>query len=188
MTLLETQQVIQIVATVVGIIGGIIGLVKYFADKRNVELREWQKVVLCKILRQNESQSTKFTALLEKYRSEAHAFTDFDLRKKEISEDALRRVLLELAASKTINFEKDDSYRLNIVEKKSEADEWLNLTNEELVKLVAPNPFVYTLDEVVKEIAPKVGLQIPILRNELRKSIAIGYLIVDDASRVAFPR
>jgi hypothetical protein len=184
----EFQQVVQVVATIVGISGGTIGLVKYFSDKRNNELREWQKVVLYKILRQNESKAVGFTSLLEKYRIEAQAFRDIDLKKTEVSEDALRRVLLELASSKIVTLETDDSFRLAVSVKKTDVHDLLENINRELVKLIGTNPFVYKLDEVVKEIAPKVGLEIPILRTELRRSIANGFLTADDSDRIAFPR
>ena len=62
---------IQITATIIGMPAGLIALYKYFSDKRQKELREWQKVVIYKILRQNETRGLTFIDLLSKYRSEA---------------------------------------------------------------------------------------------------------------------
>jgi hypothetical protein len=173
---------------IVGILGGLLGLYKYFSDKREKELREWQKVVIYKIFRQNETKVLGFTEILEKYRIEAQAFVAIDLKKTEISEDALRRVLLELTSSNILSLEPNDSFQLKVAKAKPDPTELLERVNQELLRLVAPNPFVYKLDDVVREISPRVGIEIPILRNELRKSIEMGYLAIDDQDRIAFPK
>lgn len=188
MTLADTQTVIQLIATVVGISGGLLGLYKYFSDKREKELREWQKVVIYRICRQAETKAYTFLELLEKYRVEAQAVVDVDLKKREMSEDALRRVLLELTSSNILSLEPGDAYKLKVSATKTDLLATLQLVNQELVRVVAPNPFVYTLDEVLKEIAPKVGIDIPLLRTDFRQAIAQGNLVQDEQGRVAFPR
>jgi hypothetical protein len=175
-------------ALLIGISGGLLGLYKYFSDKREKELREWQKVVIYKIFRQNEMKALSFTDVLEKYRIEAQAFLDVDLKKKEVSENALRRVLLELASSNILSMEPSDSFRLKVVVEKADPRDLLQQVNRELVRMVAPNPFVYTIDEVLKEIAPKVGVEIPLLRNDLKQAVTAGKFVVDEAGRIAFPR
>ena len=187
MSITDAQPLVQMAATVIGISGGLFGLYKYFSDKREKELREWQKVVIYKIFRQNEMKALGFTDVLEKYRIEAQAFVGVDLKKKEVSEDALRRVLLELASSSILSMEPSDSFRLKVAVEKPDPFGILQRVNRELVQMVAPNPFVYTLDEVLKEIAPKVGIEIPLLRNDLKQAIAQGRFIVDKAGRIAFP-
>jgi hypothetical protein len=188
MTVADVQPFVQMTATIVAISGGLLGLYKYFSDKRARELREWQKVVIYKIFRQNETKVLGFIEILEKYRIEAQAFVAVDLKKTEISEDALRRVLLELTSSNILSFELNDSFRLKVAKAKSDPLELLERLNQELVRVVAPNPFVYTLDEVLKEISPKVGIEIPLLRNTLRQSIDQGFLVLDDKDRIAFPK
>jgi len=184
---IDYKQIIQITATVIGITGGLLALYKYFADKREKELREWQKVVVYKIFRQNELVTQSFNALLDKYRSEANAFVDIDLKKKEISEDSLRRILLELVSSGILSMELSDSFRLKVSKPKQDPGELADKMNAVLVEIVGANPFVYTIDEVAKDMSPKVNVPIPLIKNSIRSSIQIGYLVLDDKERLAFP-
>ena len=189
LTLSDTGELLKIAAAVAAIVGGSIGLIKFLADRREKEVREWQKVVLYKILRQDELSPLTFSTLLEKYRVEAQAFSDVDLKKREISEDALRRVLLELVSSNVVSLEPSGSFRLKITLAKIDQFEMQNRLNDELAKLVGANPHVYTLDDVAKEIAPKLGLHISIVRNTLRVSIEqLGTLEIDSNGHLAFPR
>jgi len=188
MPVTDVQPFVQMAAMIVGISGGLLGLYKYFSDKREKELREWQKVVIYKIFRQNEPKVLRFIEILEKYRGEAQAFVAVDLKKTEISEDALRRVLLELTSSNILSFEPNDSFLLKVAIAKLDPLEIMERVNKELVRLVSPNPFVYTIDEVLKEISPKVGIEIPLLRNSLKQSIAQGFLVLDGKERIAFSK
>jgi len=188
MSIADAKPFVDIAATGIAISGGLLGLYKYFSDKREQELREWQKVVIYKFFRQNELRSLAFTAILDKYRIEAQAFVDVDLKKKEVSEDALRRVLLELASAGILSMEPSDSFRLKIAVPKVDLDSLRQQVNQELVRMVAPNPNVYTLDEVLKDIAPKVGIEIALLRADLRQAIAAGNFVVDKDGRIAFAR
>lgn len=183
MRVADVQMLVQTVATIVAILGGLLALYKYFSDRREQELREWQKVVIYKIFRQNEPRSLSFNEILGYYRSEAQAFAAVNLKKKEISEDALRRVLLELVSSNIITLERNDTFSLKGVKA-----EMLELVNRELLRVVGQNPFQYTLDEVVKEISPKIGMEIPLLRNWLKQSIKQNLLVLDDQGRIAFPK
>lgn len=187
MTIDDIYKFIQVTATILAVAGGLIAIVKYFSERREKELREWQKVVIYKILRRTEMESVKFTELLKSYRSEAQAFRDIDLSKKEISEDSLRRVLVELTSSGVVKMDPMDSFKLNIAQEKPDPTELLKKVNDELVRLVGQNPYAYTIDVFAKDVAQKVGLEIPILKNELRKSINIGLLVIDDEGRLAFP-
>ncbi len=188
MSLADLQEVIKMSVAVVGVSGGLVGLLKYFSGKREKELREWQKVVLYKIFCQDESNPLNFSTILEKYRIEAQAFIDIDLKKKEMSEDTLRRVLLELVSSNVLTFEPGGSFQLKVSVPKVDPYDKLESINKELVKLVGSNPFVYTIDEVAKEIAPKVDMDIPILKNAIRQGIDSGNLEIDDNKRIAFTR
>jgi hypothetical protein len=188
MTFAEFQELVKSVAAVLGVFGAGLGIAKYLSEKREKEVREWQKVVLYKILQQSEQPTMTFASLLEKYRLEAQAFADANLKKGEISEDALRRVLLELVSANIAQLEPSGSFRLKIVQAKVDQQELQHRLNVELARVVGPNPHTYTIDEVAKEIAPKLGLDIPIVRNTIRIAVEIGALEVDDAGRLAFPR
>jgi len=184
--MMTIAEYVQIVATTIGILAGLLGLYKYFSDKRQKELREWQKVVIYKIFRQNEAKAMTFLDILARYRTEAQAFPAFDLKKSEISDDALRRVLIELTSSNILSMERSDSFRLQGIVK-LDWDEKVQLVNQELVRMIASSPFKYTVDEFVKDVAPKIGMEIPILRGWIKKSIAEKYLEADDQNRLAFP-
>lgn len=188
MTLSDLEELFRSVAAIAAIVGGTIGLIKFLTDKREKEVREWQKVVLYRILRQDELNPMAFTTLLEKYRVEAQAFVNVDLKKGEISEDALRRVLLELVSSNVVSLEPSGAFRLKIATTTVDQYELLNRLNAELAKIVGANPHTYTIDEIAKEISPKIGMDIPILRDTLRVSIAAGFLEEDSNGRIAFPR
>jgi hypothetical protein len=186
MLITDVQPFVQMVATLAGLSGGLFGLYKYFSDKREKELREWQKVVIYKIFRQKEMEALSFSLILEKYQIAAQAFIDIDLKKKEISEDALRRVLLELASSGILTIKPLDAFQLKVVVDKPDPLDKFNKINQALVEMVAKNPYVYTLDEVLKEIAPKVGEEIPLLRTSLKQSIAQGIFVVNKEGKIAF--
>jgi hypothetical protein len=188
MSISDIQELVQLTATVIGISGVLLGLYKYFSNKREKELREWQKVVIYKIFRQNELKTIGFTDILEKYRIEAQASMDIDLKKNEISEDALRRILLELVSSNIIRMEPSDSFRIKLSVEKPDLLDIFHKINKELVQMVGQNPFTYSIEEVVKEIAPKLGIDIPLLRNDLRQAISQGKFVVDKAGRIAFPK
>lgn len=182
------QSTLQLLATLVGVVGGLLALYKHFADKREAELREWQKVVLYKIFRQNEKQPLSFTLLLEKYRLEAQAFAEVNVKKREISEDALRRILLELTASGIVRMEASDAFRLQITVEKFDPIDTLRRINDELIDIIAPNPYLYTVDEVLKLLSPRVGIAIPLLRTDFKKAIEVGNFVLNESGKVAFPR
>ena len=183
----EIQQIIQLIATVIGISGGLLALFKYFSDRREKELREWQKVVIYRIFRQNELSPQSFGNLLDKYRSEANAFVDINLKKKEISEDSLRRIILELVSSNIISMEPLDSFRLKVSQQKIDPIEMGNKINAALLEIVGANPFVYTLDEVAKQMSAKLNIPIQLLKNDLRVTIDNNLLEMDDKKRIGFP-
>jgi len=184
---MSTAESVQIVATIIGMPAALVALYKYFSDQRQKELREWQKVVVYKILRQNEIKALPFLELLSAYRTEAQAFPAFDLKKSEISEDTLRRVLLELVSAYVVSIEPSDSFRLQGIIKLG-WDEKVQAVNRELARLVAPSPHTFTVDDFVKEAAPRIGMEIPVLRAWIRRSITEKYLEVDDQDRLAFVR
>lgn len=185
MTLADAQSLVEIAGTTIGILGGLFGLYKYVTDKRENELREWQKVVIYKIFRQNQQLSSlSFMDIREKYLREAQTFVDINLTKKEIGDDALRRILLELTSSSILSMGPLDSFRLNAPPDPN----LLDRANQELAKMIAPDPFVYTVDQVAREIAPKVGQEVPIFRTSLLQSVAMGAFVLDEKGRIAFAR
>ncbi|WP_274063453.1 hypothetical protein [Vibrio parahaemolyticus] len=127
---------------------------------------------------------------LSAYRLEAQAFQEFALPKKEITENALHRVLLELIYTTAIEQRENNSYRLRIVKEQFNLQDLVMKFNSELVRVIGSNPYLYTVDEVLKEIAPKLGLadRIPLLHNDLLGAINNRKFVLDEHGRIAFPQ
>ena len=106
--------IVTVSGTIIAIVGGLLGLRKYFTDKHEVIYREWQKVVIQKLFADSDAPEIPFSLILEKYRIEARAIKDFNLKKGEISENSLRRVLIELVTSNILCMRAKDIYKLNI--------------------------------------------------------------------------
>jgi hypothetical protein len=114
---------VTVSGTIIAIIGGLLGLRKFFTDKHEIIYREWQKVVIQKLFEQTETPEMSFGNILEKYRIEARTIKDFNLKKGEISENSLRRVLIELVTSDILCMQAKDNYKLNIDSKKTDFPE-----------------------------------------------------------------
>jgi hypothetical protein len=181
------KDVIQSTAAVIGVAGGLVGLYKYLSEKREKELREWQKVIIYRIFRQDELSSLTFSRILEKYRIEAQAIRDFDLNKKEISEDALRRVLLELSSSGILNLVPSDSFKLKVEVPKLDVTERFEQFNSELFNLIGSSPFVYTLEDVANRLADKIGIAPLRLQADMNNFVGQGQLVMNEDRRIAFP-
>ncbi len=186
MDLSGMKEIVTVSATVIAIVGGLLGLVKFFSDKREVNIKEWQKVVIQKLFEQSDDKILSFGRVLEKYRSEAQAFAAYNLKKGEISEDSLRRVLIELTASNILCMKDKDAYKLNIDESKIDQYELQQKMNSELVKIIGASPFVYTLDEVAKQIGHKLGIEFQLVKGSLKLSIDQDLIEEDEKGRIAF--
>ncbi|MGR5503749.1 hypothetical protein ACQKP3_23735 [Vibrio sp. DNB22_10_4] len=187
---MDMVEIVKLVSTLVAICGGFFAMHKHFSDRREKEIREWQKVIMLRILRKEESADWKFDDLLAAYRLEAQAFQDHALPKKEISENALQRVLLELISTTVIEQRLDNSYRLCIIKDEFNLQDLVMQFNSELVRVIGSNPYLYTVDEVLKEIAPRLGLEdkIPLLHNDLVGAINNQKFVLDTNGKIAFPQ
>lgn len=135
-----------------------------------------------------KSHQCTSTDILDRYRSEVQTFVAVDLKKNKMSEDALRRVLLELVCSGIVILEQNDSFLLKIAKAQTFLGARLELVNQELVRMIAPNPFVYTLDDFAKEVSSKIDMPMPLLRDWIKQSISGGGLAIDHNGRLAFPK
>jgi hypothetical protein len=90
--------------------GVIFGLIRYFRARDDADLREWQKVAIHEILQKERGKWRTFDDLLKDYRSEASARDH--LKKKELSRDVLRRILVELLSAGVIKQDRSDKYAI----------------------------------------------------------------------------
>ena len=184
----DIKAIIELTATVIGIGGGLFGLYKYFSDQREKELREWQKVIIYKIFRQEEQKSLSFGRILEKYRSEGLATPKFNLKKEEINEYTLRRILLELTSSGILTQFPSDSFKLEI--QKTFDIEKANLAFfKKQDDLIDKNKF--TIREVAIEMwefSKSLGDEIPISRiqTDIRQGIKEGYYKLNENGCIGF--
>ena len=184
----DIQSIVSLVATLIAITGGAIGLIKYFSDRRKSEVREWQKVIVEQILRENEDKSMSFTRLLDRYRSETQAFREADLTRKEKTDHFLKRVMIELVASGVVDQLARNSYRLRLAVPRPEEIGY-RITMR-VFDIVNRNPFVYTSDEVAKEIVDsfvEFGFGVSMLRTHITMLEQQGALSSDNEGRLGFP-
>lgn len=87
------------------------------------EKRAWQEVIVHKYLSERSQDGASLNEILQYYRSEASALPK-ELKKSDLSDLALRRVLLSLVQCRSVEQLGDDKYRLDI--KNSEMEEAMN--------------------------------------------------------------
>ncbi len=179
----SAKDLFSAIAATVGIAGGLVGLAKYFSDRQEKETREWQKVSIYRVLRENESNSTRFAQIRDSHRAEGGAV---NVRKKDLNEDEIRRALLEMKASGIVKFFPDDSFRLDIIEPKIDLTAELQRVNLAVDKVIgeAP-PFTYSLKEAASQIAEIVGENKKRMIATLIQSVNAGFFVLNDSGKIA---
>ena len=82
--------------------------------EREKQIRDWQSLVIYNIIRKAGIEGITFEEILQKYRVEATAFPSHDIPKNELTEDALRFLLLEMAKSNTAFLYRGDRYAVQV--------------------------------------------------------------------------
>jgi len=181
---LSAKDLFSAIATTVGIAGGLAGLAKYFSDRQEKETREWQKVSIYRVLRENESYPTRFTQIRDSHRAEGGAV---NVSRKDLNEDEIRRALLEMKASGIVEFYPDDSFKLDIIEPKFDPAAEFQKLNLAIDKVIgeAP-PFPYSLNEAASRIAEIVGDNSKRMAATLNQSVKAGYFVLNDSGKIAY--
>jgi hypothetical protein len=181
------KDVIQSTATVIGVAGGILGLYRYLSEKREKEVREWQKVVIYRIFQEEgEIEPLAFSRVQEKYLDKAQTLRDFNLSKKEISEDSLQRVLLELSVSGILTLVPKKSFRLKVEVPQLDLVKRNEELNLELTKVIGSHPFVFTIEEVAFKIGEKLKLEPLLCQGSIIAGINAGFLVINNDRKIAF--
>ena len=167
------------------------------------EKRAWQEVVVQRYLVSVDRQGAKFQEILHAYRSEAQARPK-ELSRDELTEPALRRVLVSLVYKRVVEQLSDDRYRVscpndaveNIQE--SMADGMLKMlgTQAELVAdhglkrqlyaAISKSPFEMTVPELILEVSEKGGATPIEIQSLLAQEIARQRLRTNEELRVGF--
>lgn len=179
----SAKDLFSAIAATVGIAGGLAGLAKYFSDRQEKETREWQKVSIYRVLRENQSTPTKFAVIRDSHRAEGGAV---NVRKKDLVEDEIRRALLEMKASGIVAFCPDDSFRLDISEPKFDPAAEFQKASLAIDQVIgeAP-PFTYSVKEAASQIAEIVGDNKKRMIATLIQSINAGFFVVNNSGKIA---
>jgi hypothetical protein len=190
---------IELATAMVGVGGGLFGFYKYINERkekearedqeiREKEVREWQKVVIYRIFQEEgELKPLAFSRVHERYLDKAKTLHDFDLSKKEISEDALQRVLLELSSSGILALVPEKSFRLRVEVPKFDPNERTEKFSLELSNLIGSNPFVYTVQDIASQLANKLDVAAVRIQQDLNMALQQGVLVANDTGRIAYP-
>ncbi len=114
------------ISAIVAVVALIFTLVSARNRRHEDELRVWQRVAVHSFLEKKGVSGAAINEMLQWYRSEASAYLHV-VSKKDLSETALRRVLIELISSHAIEAMGDGKYRLNSPESSRD------LMNDEVV-------------------------------------------------------
>jgi hypothetical protein len=194
MTFADIKDYIEVFGTVVGVAGFVIGLFRHFSDVNDRNIREWQKVVIQKILQQNAlQQPLPFTRIQEIYRTEAQAFSRARLSKSDISEDALRRVMVELVSSSIAVQGAGDIYSLKVSliapDVAGDTQRKIFMENQALneasYKYLSVNPYRNTVQEFAAYLCQATAIDAGHVDQYLQVSLLQGGFILDAQGKVA---
>lgn len=180
----SAKDFISVVAATVGVAGGLVGLKKFFSDRQEKETREWQKVSIYRVLRENESKPTAFTKIRDAHWAEGGVV---NIRKKDLAENEIRRALLEMKASGIVEFYPDDSFKLDIIEPKFDPAAEFQKLSLAIDKVIgeAP-PFTYSINEAASKIAEIVGDNSKRMVATLHQAVKAGNFVLNDSGKIAY--
>jgi hypothetical protein len=191
---LETlKDIVGIVGTIVGVAGFVFAIVKHFGEVRDKNVREWQKVIVQKLLQKYGGTELTFDRIKELYRTEAQAFEGEKLSKSDISEDSLRRVLVELVSTGIAAQGTGDHYSLKIgltapdiaadVQRKMFLDN--DRLTQEAMKFLRVNKYTHTLPALTTHLSQETGIDGGRVELFLMGSVRTGAIIFNPEGKVA---
>jgi hypothetical protein len=126
LSLADIKDVVGIIASIAALIGGFIGLRRYLDDRHTAQaqsaekfqleqrqaFRDWQKVVVHKIIQTEDTDAVEFKDILQRYQQEAIALEGYDSTKADLGADTLRRVILEMVSAGILKQVGVDQYEI----------------------------------------------------------------------------
>jgi len=97
------------IATLVGVITLMFAFREHYTKERADEIARWQRVLVYKIIA--DSGGAKFRDLKQQYIAAAQQLQSFKLPSKEIQDDAMRYILLDLQRDKVIYLGVANTYK-----------------------------------------------------------------------------
>jgi hypothetical protein len=161
---------------------------------RNSTVRDWQRVIIYSIIEQHKEIS--FEELKSEYLEHAQQFQSFKIPRKEIQDDPLRRILLDLQRDHVVVRNEDLKYQVQI---KLAMEAWAyggikQIIGEKklmpkIIKMIEENDQKYTVDNILRrlhEINYKVSFEeIDVNVNSIC-GIGYGYLRKGEDGRLEY--
>ena len=190
-------------AAIVAALGFVVSIYKTRSDRREQETREWQKTAVFRYLSKRDQSGTTLDEVLQWYRTEAYSQIK-ELPKSDLTEAALRRVILELLADHAIEMTGNDLYRVNLIDISHEEirqqmagamSGMLGFQNtlindvelkKFVYKLIGSAPNKMSIDEVVVKIVEDTLNTSEEARAFLAQEVAQKKLYLDSAEKIGF--
>jgi len=99
------------VSAIVATMAFVFSVWNQYQRQRNQQISRWQKAVIHQMFQKTAMTSLSFEEMQEKYRVEASAFP-INIKKKELSSEALRVIIMEMVANRIIEQEGEDLYTI----------------------------------------------------------------------------
>lgn len=152
------------------------------ADAANEKIREWQTVVVCKILQDKRDTALTFEEISSAYVTEATKTEKLDIPKSEIQDIELRRILMHLQTLGLVYLTIDGNYiaQLSMTEPRFDRYSVDAIAKYELLGLLSTETGKYTLDDIQKKLTEKIAIrpaEFSVVSNEL---IATGVIVIRD--------
>lgn len=143
--------------------------------RRKSEVLSWQSTVIHALFQNPQTDSLKFEDVLQRYRTEAFAFPKHTIKKDELTEDALREILIALVKSGCVLQLGEDKYKLkkdrefgtelapimanalqSFAANPPQLQQMLTqqlIVTDQIVNLISENPARYTMSDVILKVS-----------------------------------
>ena len=152
MTIADWFELVRTLGVVVGAAAAIVGVHKYWTEINAVKRQRWQKTTVQAIIQSEEDRIT-FDQLKQAYRSFAADHMNKLLKTGDISDEALRNILIDLCSDNVIVQLGRDTYSLTTYPGQIEKAQGINAEMLQLQKTFfeAQLEFLAKQDETIRE-------------------------------------
>jgi hypothetical protein len=113
MQLSEIYYVTVSISAIVATITFIVSVFKDAGERRERDIQKWQRALVQQIL-QNETDGISFDGLIQRYRNEAVAFKQHNLKGEDLSPQSMRLILTRMITDRLVEQLGGDKYRLTV--------------------------------------------------------------------------
>ncbi|EGQ8062133.1 hypothetical protein Q9881_004600 [Vibrio parahaemolyticus] len=173
----------------------VFSLYKYWSDSNQEKVSDWQKVAVYEYVL--KSKGADFSQIKIGYITEAQQISSFEIPRTQIQDDSLRKVLIELQASKLIFLKNDGKYlptlvfskpdqhvymqeMIKILKSQREEIELMPKLKVKILDLVSNECGKYTQDALYREVSSKINVSMPVFFNVLHGMRGVELHLMDD--------